>query len=95
MLVFVTDPTREELEISGTVDVVVARVPTSLSPPEVARWVEETLDLFPEHPVWLGEPANNSPVGGFLSFVVMSTLRRRDDEERCLLTVDDRAAIVA
>jgi hypothetical protein len=95
MLVFVTDPTREELEISGTVDVVVARVPTSLSPPEVARWVEETLDLFPEHPVWLGEPANNSPVGGFLSFVVTSTLRRRDDEERCLLTVDDRAAIVA
>lgn len=95
MLVFVTDPTREELEISGTVDVVVARVPTSLSPPEVARWVEETLDLFPDHPVWLGEPANNSPVGGFLSFVVMSTLRRRDAADRWVHDVADPAVALA
>jgi len=95
MLVFVTDPTREELEITGTVDVVVARVPTSLSPPEVAHWVESTLDLFPEHPVWLGEPANQSPGGAFLTFVVMSTLRRRDAADRWVHTVADPAVVFA
>ncbi len=46
MLVFLTDPACEALEIGGTVDVVVARVPASLSPPQVALWVEHTLDLF-------------------------------------------------
>jgi hypothetical protein len=95
MLVFVTDPTREELELTGTVDVVVARVPASLSPLEVALWVERTLDLFPDDAVWLGEPANHSPTGAFLTFVVMSTLRRRDASDRWVHDVADANAAVA
>jgi hypothetical protein len=95
MLVFVTDPTREDLEIAGTVDVVVARVPASLSPPEVALWVEYTLDLFPDDLVWLGEPANQTPTGAFLTFVVMSMLRRRDASDRWVHDVADTSAAVA
>ena len=95
MLVFLTDPACEALEIGGTVDVVVARVPASLSPPQVALWVEQTLDLFPDETVWLGEPANRTPCGAFLTFVVMSSLRRRDASDRWVHDVAEVSAAVA
>ena len=77
MLVFCSDPSRDDLVVLGSSDVIVARVPAVIWVPVVTRWVNEVLDLFPDEPVWLGEPANASPSGSFLSFTVMLALRQR------------------
>jgi hypothetical protein len=56
MLVFLTDPACEALEIGGTVDVVVARVPTSLSPPQVALFWRRRSTSSQARPYGSGSP---------------------------------------
>jgi hypothetical protein len=45
--------------------------------------------------VWRGQPTNHSPAGAFLTFVVMSTLRRRDGSRCRRRGQRNRAALLA